>query len=66
MQVGWKGALVFLAVYAAFGLPEIRECLNNGGALGSCALAGMMVGSLKMMFQLFVAAISGFAHLMHS
>jgi hypothetical protein len=66
MQVGWRGALVFLAVYAAFGFPEIRECLANGGAVGSCTMMGMLTGGLRIMFYLFLAALSGFAHLFHS
>jgi hypothetical protein len=61
--IGWRGTLVFLGIYAALGLPEIKQCLANGGEFGACAITGVLIGGLKVGLYILIAVLTGLAHL---
>jgi hypothetical protein len=60
-------SLALLLVAAWMGFPAFSVCHDNGGALLSCGLVGMLLGFVQVaifMFALFVGLlINGVAHL---
>jgi hypothetical protein len=61
--IGVRGTLILLAIYAAIGFPEIKQCLDKGGEFGSCAITGVLLGGMKAAFYLLWAMLSGLLHL---
>jgi hypothetical protein len=61
--IGIRGTRILLAIYAAIGFPEIKECLDKGGEFGSCAITGVLLGGIKVGFYILSAMLSGLLHL---